>query len=286
MLLVADAGELEQLRGVDGAAAQDHLAGGHAARPAGAEVVDADGALALEPDAGAERERLDGQVLAVAHGVQVGPRGREAAAAVHVAVEAGEALLAVAVDVVGEVVARLLHGLEERAEERVGGRALLEHERAVAATPLVRGDGAVDEEAGLHPLEVGQAVGVAPLLHARLGRPALVVQRVAALEDHPVDARRAAEHLAAGVEHPAAVHVGLGVGPVLPVVEPVADRDRQRRRHVHERVDPPVGVAGLEHQHAGAGVGGDAVGERAAGRATTDDDDVVPVCAHLPPIPV
>ena len=59
VLLVADAGELEQLRGVDGAAAEDHLAGGHAARPAGPEVVDADGTLALEPDAGAERERLD-----------------------------------------------------------------------------------------------------------------------------------------------------------------------------------------------------------------------------------
>ena len=212
VLLVADAGELEQLRGVDGAAAQDHLARGHAARPAGAEIVDADGALALEPDAGAERERVDGQVLAVPHGVQVGPRGREAAAAVDVAVEAGETLLAVAVDVVGEVVARLLHGLEERAEERVGRRTLLEHERAVAATPLVGGDGAVDEEAGLHPLEVGQAVGVAPLLHARLGGPALVVQRVAALEDHPVDARRAAEHLAARVDHAAAVHVRLGVG--------------------------------------------------------------------------
>ena len=120
VVLVADAGELEQLRGVDGAAAQDHLARGDAAGPAGAEIVDADGALALEPDAGAERERVDGQVLAVPHGVQVGPRGREAAAAVHVAVEAGETLLAVAVDVVGEVVARLLHGLEERAEERVG----------------------------------------------------------------------------------------------------------------------------------------------------------------------
>ena len=221
----------------------------------------------------------------MAHRVQVGAGGREAAAAVHVAVEPGEALLAVAVDVVGEVVPRLLGGLEERAEERVGGRPLLEHERAVAAPPLVGADGAVDEQAGLHPLEVGQAVGVAPLLHARLGRPALVVHRVAALEDHPVDARRPAEHLAAGVEHPAAVHVGLGVGPVLPVVEAVADRDRQRRRHVHERVDPPVGVAGLEDQDAGAGIGGDAVGERAAGRATTHDHHVVPVCAHLPSCP-
>ena len=47
-LLVADAGELQQLRGVDRAAAEDHLAGvDGAAQPAAAEVVDADRALAL-----------------------------------------------------------------------------------------------------------------------------------------------------------------------------------------------------------------------------------------------
>ena len=58
--LVADPGELQQLRGVDRAAAEDHLAGVDAAvQPAAAQVVDADRALALEPDAGGERERLD-----------------------------------------------------------------------------------------------------------------------------------------------------------------------------------------------------------------------------------
>ena len=68
--LVADAGELEQLRGVDRAAAEDHLAGLDAALPpAGALVVDAHRALALEPDAGDERRGLDAQVLPVAHGV-------------------------------------------------------------------------------------------------------------------------------------------------------------------------------------------------------------------------
>ena len=120
-------------------------------------------------------------------------------------------------------------------------------------------------------------MGVAPLLHARLAGPALVVQRVAALEDHPVDAGGAAEHLAAGVDDAAAVHGGLGVGLVLPVVEAVADRDRQRGRHVDERVDAPVGAAGLEDQDAGAGVGGEAVGERAAGGTAADDHHVVPV---------
>ena len=122
-----------------------------------------------------------------------------------VAVERREALLAVAVDVARELVAGLLDGLEERVEQRARRRAALEHERPVAAAVLV-GAG----EARLHPLEVRQAVGVVPRLHARVGGPALVVERVPALEDHPVDAARAAEHLAAGVVDPAPVHVGSG----------------------------------------------------------------------------
>ena len=258
VLLVADTGELEQLRGVDRAAAEDHLAGVDGASPSGAEVVDADRPLAVEPHLRGQRQRLHVQVAAVSDGVQVGARGREPAAAVQVAVEPREPLLAVAVDVVGEVVAGLLRRLEERAEQRVVGRALLEHEGPVATAPLVGADGAVDQHPGLHALEVRQAVGVAPLLHAGLRGPPLVVHRVAALEDHPVDAGGAAEHLAACVRHPASVEVRLGVGLVAPVVEPVADRERQRRGHVDERVDPPVGPAGLQDQHAGAAVGGDA----------------------------
>ena len=206
------------------------------------------------------------------HRVQVGAGRGQPAAAVDVAVELREPLLPVAVDVVGQRVAGLLHGLEERAEQRVVGRAALQHQRAVAAAPVV-GAG----EAALHLLEVRQAVEVVPLLHPRLGAPALVVQRVAALEDHPVDRAGPAEHLAAGVEDLAVVEVRLRVGLVLPVVEPVPDRERQRRRHVDERVDPEVRAAGLEHQHRRTGVRGEPVGERAAGRATAHDDDVVPV---------
>ena len=212
--------------------------------------------------------------------VQVGTGGGQPAAAVQVAVEPREALLAVAVDVVGARVARLDGRVEERREERVVGRPALEHERAVAAAPVVGAS-----EAVLHLLEVGQAVEVVPLLHPRLGAPALVVERVAALEDHPVDRAGAAEHLAAGVEHPAVVEVRLRVGLVLPVVEPVADREGQRRRHVDERVDPEVRAAGLEHQDRRAGIGGEPVGQRAPGRATAHDDDVVPVPAHARLIP-
>ena len=258
--LVTDAGELEQLRGVDRAAAEDDLAGVDAcALPAAAAVVDADRALALEPHLGGDREGLDVEVLAVPDRVQVGASGGEPAAAVQVAVEPREPLLPVAVDVVGERVAGLLRR-RRRTPRRAGSRPA----RARAPAGRRRRASRRRRQAGLHALEVGQAVGVVPLLHPRLGRPALVVHRVAALEDHPVDARGAAEDLAAGVHDPAAVQVRLGVGLVAPVVEAAADRERQRRGHVDERVDLPVGVPGLEDQDAGAAVRREPVGQRAA----------------------
>ena len=219
---VADAGELQQLGRVDRAATEDHLARLDPLRADPPGDLDADGPRAVEENAIHERAAAHLEVLPVPDRVQVGPRGAESAAAVDVAVEGGEALLPVAVDVVGERVAGLLHRLEEGLEERALGRAALEHERAVAAAPVV---GA--RETALHPLEVGQAVGVVPLLHPGVGGPALVVERVAALEDHPVDARGAAEDLAARVVDAAPVHERLRLGLVLPVVEAVPDRRRQ-----------------------------------------------------------
>ncbi len=212
-------------------------------------VVHAGDAVALGHQSGDLRQRLDGEVGAVAHRVQVGPGRAEPATAVDVAVEGREALLPVAVDVVGERVPGLLHGLEEGPEQRAGGRTALHDERAAATAPLV-GAG----QAGLHALEVRQAVRVVPGLHAGVGRPALEVQRVAALEDHPVDAAGAAEQLAAGVVDLAAVHERLRLGLVLPVVELVADRVRQGGRHVDEGVDAGVAAARLQHQHRGAGI--------------------------------
>ena len=90
----------------------------------------------------------------------------------------------------------------------------------------------------------------------------------------PLMLRRAAEDLAPGVVDPAAVHERLGLGLVLPVVEAAADRERQRRRHVDEHVEAPVGPAGLEDEDAGAGIRGEPVGEHAAGRSAADDDEV------------
>ena len=270
----ADAAEHQQLRRVDRAAGEDDLVGEDPLRAAAAlRDLHADGPAAVEHDAGHERPRPDLEVGAVADRPEVRLRRRPAPAVADVAVERRDTLLAVAVDVGRRRVAGLLGGREPGPEQGARRGSALEGERAAVAAPRVvrRRRGAV-----LHPLEVRQAVGERPRLHPGIGRPALVVERVAALEDHPVDAAAAAEDLAPGVVDPAAVHERLGLRLVLPVVEAAADRERQRRRHVDERVEPPVGAAGLEDEDAPGGVRAEAVGEHAPGRSATDDDDVPP----------
>ena len=197
-----------------------------------------------------------------------------------VPVERREALLPEAVDVVGELVAGLLRRREERAEERVVGRSTLEGQRPAVAAIRIVGRG---REAVLHPLEVGQAMGVVPGRHARVRGPALVVERVAALEDHPVDARRAAEHPAAGVVDAPAAHRRLGLGLVAPVVEARPDRERERRGHVDEDVEAVVATPGLEDEDARRGSAREPVGERGSGGAAADDDEVV--AAHTLRVP-
>ena len=275
---VADARELEQLRRVDRTAAEDDLVRARLLeRVLAGAVLDADGARALEEHPRDLRARLQLEVRALDHGMEVGPRRAQPPAAPDVAVEGREALLSVAVDVGGEFVAGLLGRLEEGLEKRVRGRAALELQRPVAAAILV-GAG----QARLHLLEVRQAVRVVPRLHAGVVRPALDVERIAALEDHPVDRARAAQHLAARVVDLAAVHVRLGLGLVLPVVEAAADRPGQRGRHVDEDVPLRVHPAGLEDEHAVRRIRSQPVGERTPGRSAPDDDEVVRRDCHGP----
>ncbi len=233
-------------------------------------VLDPDGTSALEENAIDLSPAHDLQVGPVLDRVQVGPCRAQAPAPVQVAVEAGETLLLVPVHVVRQRVAGLLDGLEEGLEQRRRGRAPLHHQGSCGPAVVVPAF-----QAGLHALEVRQAVGVVPGLHAGVGRPALVVHRVAPLEDHPVDAAGPAEHLASGVVDPPVAHVGLGLGLVLPVVEPVPDRERECSGHVDVDVPQRVGPAGLEHEDPGRPIGAQAVGQHAPRRTTADDDVVV-----------
>ena len=279
---VAHPRELQQLGRVERPAAEHDLAAHRALRRAVAalRVLDPDRARAVEQDPRDERARLDVEVRSRHHRVQVGARRRQPPPAMDRAVERREPLLPEAVHIVGERVPRLLHGLEERAEQGSGRGASLEHERSGVPAHRV---GPVRRERAFHALEVGQAVRVIPRLHAGIRCPPLVVERVPPLEDHAVDAARAAEHLAARVVHTAAVHVRLGLALVLPVVVLAADREGERRRHVDEDVPDVVGAPRLEHEHAVRGIRRQPVAERAAGGSAADDHEVVPPTHRVPP---
>ena len=258
---VAHARKLQELGRVDRAAAANNVAGiGALRRPAPDSIFDPHGALALEQDARGERAGRHRQIGAIDHRVQVGARRAEPPPIMDVAVEGAEAFLAVAVDVFGERVASFLHRREKSPEQGRVGRAALKDQRAVVAAKFVAA-----VQACFHALEVGQAVRVVPIGHAGVAGPALVVERVAALEDHAVDAAGAAEDFAAPVRDAAIVHEWLGLGVVAPVVEGAADWVGKRRRHVDEDVPERVAAAGFEHQHAVPRVGAQARGQHAAG---------------------
>ena len=101
----------------------------------------------------------------------------------------------------------------------------------------------------------------------------VVVGRLAAHVDHGVDRRRAADHLAARIGEAAAVEARLRLGLEHPVRARIADREQIADRNVEP--DPVVAAAGFQQQHALAGIGGQPVGQHAAGRARADDDVVV-----------
>ena len=102
------------------------------------------------------------EVRPVEHRVQVGAGGAQTTAASNILVERRKPLLAVPVDVVGPAEPGLRAGLQPSLEQRTCRRAPLELERPVATSPVV-----LTGEAGLHLLEVGQAMGVVPRFHPR-----------------------------------------------------------------------------------------------------------------------
>ena len=110
-----DARQLEQLRRVDRAAGEDDLAAFDALRPPALPLdVDGDGAPPSNTIPVTNVRVRTVRFFRPPDRLQVGLRRRQPAAAVDVAVERREALLAIAVDVLGQVVAGLLAGREER----------------------------------------------------------------------------------------------------------------------------------------------------------------------------
>ncbi len=230
--------------------------------------LDADRARPFEDDAGDEATRLDREIGTRLRRPKVGHRGAPAPALMHRHVHRPQALLPVTVHVVGDRVACLPAGFDERAVERVLHRPGGDVQRAVAAAVIV---GALLPRLGA--LEVGEAVCVGPLFEAADAGPAVVVQRVAADVDHAVDRRRAAEHAPARAGDAPVVHVRLGLGLVGPVVGVVGERVGEGGRHVDEQAQ--IRRTGLDQQHRDIRLLGEAHREHAARRAGADDDVVV-----------
>jgi len=214
----------------------------------------------------------DLQPLAVLGHVQVTACGTgPAPARGHGTVHRAEAFLLVAVEVIGARVAGLHAGLDHRVEQHVvavlrGGHA----DWAVAAVVIVGAD-----VARFRLAEVGQHVVVAPVLQTVEAGPLVEVHRVAADVAHAVDQRRTAQALAAAALHAPVVHVGFRLGFIGPVVAAALQGVGQRGRHLGAEVQAVVRAAGLQQQHADAGVFGEARGQRVAGRTGADDDVVV-----------
>ncbi len=264
----ADAGELQELRALDRASGEDHLACGLCDQcPAALPVLDSRGPRALEEDALGVGAGFHPQVRPAARGLQVRHRAARAPAVSREELEVAHALLARPVEV---VVAR--HAQFTRAgDDRV--------DQLVATGNVGAGDGAVGAvifgraaRIGLELAEVGEHVLPRPTGIAERC-PVIVVLVLAADVDEPVDRGGAAEAAPARPVDLPTVHPGIGLGLELPVVDrvehglAVADRD----------MDPGVVVlrTRFQQQHGVAPVLRQARGQHAAGGAGADDDEIV-----------
>jgi hypothetical protein len=239
-------------------------------------VVHADGALTVEHDAlhvGVER---DDQVGARLHFLVEERIGRAPALTVLlVDLHHADALLVLTVEVVVARDAEAVGGgqvclRDVVVEGRIGDVQL-------AALPVVVAGRARLEVLGL--AEVRQQLVVAPALAARQRSPVVVVLALAAHVDLSIDGAAAAQHAPAHDVHPAVAEVRLRQRLVHVADGLVVHQPTEADAHLDERV--VVLAAGLDEEHAGLAVGGESVGDAAAGRARPDHDVVILGVGHL-----
>ena len=263
-----DAGQQQQLRRVDRAAGQHDLAcglGTHAFTLA--LEFDGDGTPVLDHDAFDHGAGRDGEVVAIARGVQVAGRRAPALTVFLRQLVEAEAFHLRAIEVRIERKSILRGGVEQHLRQRIAVTMVGDIEVATAAMEIVGAAFVV-----LAALEVGQHRIPVPAGGAHR-RPLVVVARMATDVTHGVDRTGTAEHLAAWPPQPAAVEVRFGFCVVVPVHAFAADQLGDAGGHVDEGM--PVARAGFEQQHAGVGVGRQTIREHAARGARTDDDVVV-----------
>ena len=257
-----DAGEHQQLGGIEHAGAHDELAlGDDPLDGAGPLDLDADAAATFDEQAAGRAPRADDEVRVLLGRRQVGACGTDPLAVADVELDRRHALRAGAVVVRVADNARLDGGLEHVAHERV--EVVPRHDRQWSSCSPVLRCSAVEV---LRAPEGGEHVGEAPAVVAEVG-PRVVVMPLAPGVVHAVDRARAAEDLASGVRYAPAAEAGLLGALVAPVQLPGPELEGSRRI-----VDGRAGVrrSRLQQQDAHTLVG-EATGDGAAGGAGSDD---------------
>ena len=258
----ADAREHQQLRRVEHAGAQDHLAlGDDPLDGAVALDLDADAAATLDEQPPGRAPGADDEVRVPLGRREVGARGADPLAVADVELDRGDAVGAGAVVVRVAGHARLDGGLEHVADERM--QVVARHDGERPARPPVLRRSAVEV---LRPPECGQHVGEAPAVVAEVG-PRVVVGPLAPGVVHAVDRARAAEDLAPGLRDAPAAEAGLLGALVAPVQLPAPELEESGRV-----VDRRAGVrrSRLQQQDADTLVG-EPAGDGAAGGSGADD---------------
>ncbi|PTR36661.1 hypothetical protein C8K38_12354 [Rhodococcus sp. OK611] len=265
LLLVADAGQHQQLRGVDRAAGEHHLlAGADRADRAALHVLDPDGGRSLEQHPGRGGLGEHSQVGALARGREVGVGRAPAGAALLGDHRLQEALGLSGVRALHRE-SRLPRRLQVGAGERSGG-ALPAHRQRAGGAGVV-GGGAFHV---LDPAEVLHHLAEGPGVVGEFG-PLVVVGGEAAHPHHGVHRRGTAERLPSRPVDAAAAESGLRLGQVVPV-DLAAEQLGEGRGNVDVLV--LVRRTCLEEDDLGARVGAEPAGQRGAGRSRADDDVV------------
>ena len=264
-----DARKLQQLRRVDGAAAQDQFAGGaRLQRLAVLDIFDANGAATFKQDLRRQRLHLDAQVVPLHRRTQEGACRRHAAAALGVDLVDADAFLRGAIEILVERQTGLGCRLEKLPRQWVHVSAIVGDAHRPAAATIIVGAGLVV----LHCLEVGQKVVKAPAGIAEVA-PVIVVVAVAPDPHHGVDRARTAEQLAArpviGIAGQPRVRFGL----VIPVDGRIEERLAVAERHLHE--EAKIAAAGFQHQHRMTPARRQPLGNDRTGRAGADDDEII-----------
>ena len=148
----------------------------------------------------------------------------------HVHLHGAKALLLITVVVVRHRITRFTSRLDEGVIEGVERAVVTIAYADFAAAPTVL---VLTKGRPFQTLVVRQEARVVPTL-CTCFFPLVQIPGTAAHKGHAVDARRAAQHLAARTVHHAATQARLRVRPVAPVVLVLCHGDGKRRRHLHK----------------------------------------------------